>query len=105
MNGSSRASPNYMRWDLGDAQIYQQPHRVDSGPVGMDANPREGVARDRVTSHNGAVEHLTVHRDKGPATRGNDPGMDRTPLQDARLVTDARRGDTGGKDPHKIHHH
>ena len=59
-----------MRWDLGDAQIYQRPHRMDSGPVGMDAGPREGVAWGRVTSYNGAVEDLTVHQDKGPATQG-----------------------------------
>ena len=82
MDESSGASPNHMRWDLGDAQIYQQPHRANSGPVDMDTNPREGVAWDQVTGHDRVVEDLTVHRDTGLATQGNNPGMDHTPLQD-----------------------
>ena len=105
MDESSGASPNHMRWDLGDAQIYRQPHRANSSPVDMDANPWEGVAWDQVTGHDGVVEDLTVHRDTGLATQGNNPGMDHTPLQDARLVTGMCRDNAGGKDPHHIHCH
>lgn len=104
MNGSDGVLRSRMRWDLGAAQAYRL-HRADGSPTNVNVNPQGEAARDRAMNRSGVVEDPTVHRDKAPVTQGDDPGMDHTPLQDARLTTDARPGGTGGGDPHLTHRH